>query len=251
MVPPDSDRVSPAPPYSGYDLAGSRFRIRGFHALRPAFPGRSPNRSPSTMSSYNPGRAKTPPVWAAPRSLATTCGITIVFSSCGYLDVSVPRVRPTFSGDAPSGHRVPPFGNPGINGHLRLPRAYRSLSRPSSPLRAQASPVRSYLTFSSRVSIVKVFRPASSNAAGRLRLILVFVLLCALFPNMSIFLSRPLSEAPPVDGRGSPRSHPAGIMRQGRDSSTADGRSCFGTLFCTLERRYSSRTFRYGYLVTT
>ena len=31
-------------------------------------------------------------VWANPRSLATTCGITIVFSSSGYLDVSVPRV---------------------------------------------------------------------------------------------------------------------------------------------------------------
>ncbi len=31
-------------------------------------------------------------VWANPLSLATTCGITIVFSSSGYLDVSVPRV---------------------------------------------------------------------------------------------------------------------------------------------------------------
>ena len=32
-------------------------------------------------------------VWALPRSLATTDGITIVFSSSGYLDVSVPRVN--------------------------------------------------------------------------------------------------------------------------------------------------------------
>ena len=31
---------------------------------------------------------------------------------------------------------VVPFGNPRINGHLRLPAAYRSLSRPSSPVRA-------------------------------------------------------------------------------------------------------------------
>jgi hypothetical protein len=31
-------------------------------------------------------------VWANPRSLATTNGITIVFSSSGYLDVSVHRV---------------------------------------------------------------------------------------------------------------------------------------------------------------
>ena len=39
-------------------------------------------------------------------------------------------------GDVTSSHRVPPFGNLGINGYLLLPQAYRSLSRPSSPLRA-------------------------------------------------------------------------------------------------------------------
>ena len=39
----------------------------------------------------------------------------------------------------PSGDWVVPFGNRGINGHLHLPRAYRSLSRPSSPPRAKAS----------------------------------------------------------------------------------------------------------------
>ena len=31
-------------------------------------------------------------VWAVPRSLATTWGVSIDFLSCGYLDVSVPRV---------------------------------------------------------------------------------------------------------------------------------------------------------------
>ena len=39
MVPPVSDRVSPAPPYSGYRCACRQFHVRGFHALRPAFPG--------------------------------------------------------------------------------------------------------------------------------------------------------------------------------------------------------------------
>ena len=34
--------------------------------------------------SYNPENAKTSPVWANPRSLATTKGITIVFFSSGY-----------------------------------------------------------------------------------------------------------------------------------------------------------------------
>ena len=45
------------------------------------------------MWSYNPEGAETPTVWAIPRSLATTCGITFVFFSYGYLDVSVPHVR--------------------------------------------------------------------------------------------------------------------------------------------------------------
>ena len=44
--------------------------------------------------SYNPKCAVTPLVWANPRSLATTYGITFVFFSCAYLDVSVQRVRP-------------------------------------------------------------------------------------------------------------------------------------------------------------
>lgn len=45
--------------------------------------------------SYNPAAAVTAVVWAMPLSLATTQGITLVFSSCGYLDVSVPHVRLT------------------------------------------------------------------------------------------------------------------------------------------------------------
>ena len=44
--------------------------------------------------SYNPGIAETTPVWAVPLSLATTHGITLVFSSSAYLDVSVQRVSP-------------------------------------------------------------------------------------------------------------------------------------------------------------
>ena len=38
----------------------------------------------------------------------------------------------------PSEYRVVPFGNPRIKGHLHLPAAYRSLSRPSSPPRAKS-----------------------------------------------------------------------------------------------------------------
>ncbi len=39
--------------------------------------------------------------------------------------------------------RVAPFGNLRIDGRLHLPEAYRSLLRPSSPLRAKASSMRS------------------------------------------------------------------------------------------------------------
>ena len=42
---------------------------------------------------YNPDDALTSPVWAVPLSLATTRGITVVFSSSAYLDVSVQQVR--------------------------------------------------------------------------------------------------------------------------------------------------------------
>ena len=46
-----------------------------------------------------------------------------------------PALAPTLSvGDRPSDGRVVPFGNPRIRDYLHLPGAYRSLSRPSSPL---------------------------------------------------------------------------------------------------------------------
>ena len=73
-------------------------RVRGSHPVPPAFPCRSASNAPPLCRPYNPGRPERPPVWAPPRSLAATWGITVVFSSCGYLDVSVPRVRPHFRG---------------------------------------------------------------------------------------------------------------------------------------------------------
>ena len=54
-------------------------------------------------------------VWAIPVSLATTQGITIVFFSSPYLDVSVQEVGFRFSTDnIPSVYQVVPFGDPGI-----------------------------------------------------------------------------------------------------------------------------------------
>ena len=67
-------------------------------------------------------------VWATPRSLAATYGITIVFFSCGYLDVSVPRVRPMWLciHHTVTEHylcRVSPFGNLRIKACLTTPRS--------------------------------------------------------------------------------------------------------------------------------
>ena len=87
--------------------------------------------------SYNPSLAVTRLVWAFPRSLATTNGITIVFYSSGYLDVSVPRVRPPINrSNMSSTCWVAPFGYLRIKSYVLIPAAFRSLSRPSSPLRA-------------------------------------------------------------------------------------------------------------------
>ncbi len=58
--------------------------------------------------------------------------------------------------DTPSVYRVSPFGNLRIKGYLHLPEAYRSLSRPSSPLRAKASAIRPYLTFLFILNVCKI-----------------------------------------------------------------------------------------------
>ena len=85
-------------------------------------------------------------VWALPISLATTFGITFVFFSSGYLDVSVPRVplrilsiHIRITRLYPCG--VPSFGYLRITGYLLLPATFRSLSRPSSAPRTKASSV--------------------------------------------------------------------------------------------------------------
>ena len=55
-----------------------------FTLYGPAFQPGSGSDCSQISQSYYPDNAETLSVWAVPRSLATTCGITIVFSSCGY-----------------------------------------------------------------------------------------------------------------------------------------------------------------------
>ncbi len=72
-------------------------------------------------------------VWALPISLVTTEGISIDFSSCAYLDISVRRVPPYSPMYSVSGIQfkiglVTPFGNLWIKVSWQLPRAYRTPS---------------------------------------------------------------------------------------------------------------------------
>ena len=146
MVPPASHRISRVPRYSGTSCLlspsptvlspslvplSNAFGSAIFELWRPATPG-----------------VRRPLVWPLPSSLATTKGIEFSFFSSGYLDVSLPRVPPvqllihcTVTGHYPS--RVSPFGYLRINAYLRLPEAFRSLSRPSSAISALASTLRS------------------------------------------------------------------------------------------------------------
>src|SRR5690554_3059008 len=112
--------------------------LRDYHPLRPAFPRRSGLVCFGLCRSYYPVHALTCTVWAVPRPLAATDGITVVFSSSGYLDVSVPRVCLPSGIPAYNGW-VAPFGYPRINSYVPIPADYRSLPRPSSPLRDRKS----------------------------------------------------------------------------------------------------------------
>ena len=147
MVPPVSHRVSRVRRYSGSSLIRFSFRLRGSHPLWPAFPYRSTNLSYRCVSPQP--RGINPSVWPLPRSLATTCGISVDVSSWPYLDVSVQAVPYVHLFDSMHVTTVlpwwvPPFGDLRINGYLLLPEAFRSLSRPSSALSAKAFPLRSF-----------------------------------------------------------------------------------------------------------
>ena len=91
----------------------------------------------AVLRSYYPSEAGTSLVWAVPRSLATTGGITNLFSlPAGTKMFQFPAFASAYADDRPSDGRVVPFGDLRIKGHLHLPGAFRSLSRPSSPVRA-------------------------------------------------------------------------------------------------------------------
>ena len=147
VVHPSSHRVSRVRRYSGYQLSVFLFvygtlTLCGWlsHAIQLSTSDHDAGPNPEEHC---------PSVWPLPRSLATTCGISVDVFSCPYLDVSVQGVPylTLFDSDKVDTvlpYRVSPFGNLRINAYVPLPEAYRSLSRPSSAPDAKAFPLRSY-----------------------------------------------------------------------------------------------------------
>ena len=109
-------------------------RAGGCHPLRPNFPERHARPLRMIPRSYNPNKQAR---WFGLFPFRSPLLREAVFLSlpAGTKMFQFPRLAPSeiTDGGCPSDSRVVPFGNPGIRGHLHLPRAYRRLSRPSSP----------------------------------------------------------------------------------------------------------------------
>ena len=146
MVPPYSHRVSRVRRYSGFSWLSSPFVYETLtpfgvssHTLRLSYLMPYAVRTPQVLL---------PVVWPAPRSLATTKGISVDVFSSPYLDVSVQAVPSVYlwiqyTVTGLDSGRVSPFGYPRIIACFRLPVAFRRSLRPSSAPSAKASPVRS------------------------------------------------------------------------------------------------------------
>ena len=90
MVPASSLKVPRASSYSGSRLLPLPFAYTTLTSYGRSFQYRSA-RLGLALCGPKPHGARTM-VWALPRSLAATYGIILIFSSSGYLDVSVHRV---------------------------------------------------------------------------------------------------------------------------------------------------------------
>ena len=131
------------PTLLGIPLGVSQLRVPGCHRLWRSFPKRFGSLLHSHIAVPQPQRCKHPwfglipvrsPLLGESRLLSVPPG-TEMFQFPG-LASGLRRIK----GLAPQG--VSPFGHRGITACMRLPRAYRSLPRPSSPSRAKASTVR-------------------------------------------------------------------------------------------------------------
>ena len=147
VVHPVSHGVSRVPRYSGSRLSAPAF---GYGALTlSSRPSHAVLLASSDHDVCPQPRRINPPVWPPPRSLATTCGISVDFFSSPYLDVSVRAVPLIYLFIQYMIHGldsmwIAPFGYLRIKSCLPIPVAFRSLPRPSSAPDAKASSLRSY-----------------------------------------------------------------------------------------------------------
>ena len=143
MVPPASDRAPPTPPYSGYSLGWSAFKVRGCHPLRPAFPGVFPYVRFFLLAGPTTPRALRRPRFGLAPFRSPLLGGSLLFSfppTTGMFRFV--GFASMLDGCRACARRVAPFGHPRICGRSRLPVDFRGLPRPSSPPGAKASSVR-------------------------------------------------------------------------------------------------------------
>ena len=129
MVPPSSDQVSRVWPYSGSCAAVRIFTYVTLTLF--GWPSHAILLILSVLKAVRTPKGFLLSVCPLPRSLATTYGISVDFSSSPYLDVSVQAVPLIYlciqyMMTRLSSCRIAPFGNLRIKAYLRLPAAYRS-----------------------------------------------------------------------------------------------------------------------------
>ena len=130
MVPPSSDRIARVPPYSRTVGPVSRTGLSPAMArLSRRF--RYQNQPPLASSAFARHYSRSSRLMSVPPA-------TEMFQFAGFASRAYEFSAGYPARVAPWGW-VAPFGDPGINDRSHLPRAFRSVPRPSSPLSAKAS----------------------------------------------------------------------------------------------------------------
>ena len=138
MVPANSCKIPRVPHYSGARITVLNFRVHVYHALWRAFPHPSANLSCPLCLVPRPQLSK--PNWFRLfRVRSPLLTESLLFSlPRGTEMVHFPRLALSALYIQAVVYWVPPFGNRRVNGYVLLTVAYRSFSRPSSPLSAKA-----------------------------------------------------------------------------------------------------------------
>ena len=226
---------------------------------------------------YYPARASTPAVWACPLSLAATRGVTVVFLSSDYWDVSVRRVRLPNKGMPRLRAAGCPIRTPADQRPFAPP---RRLSRPAASFCVRLAHRCARLARVSFSCVCFLSHPVKEPRHPRVPLVENVGLepttpglqsrcssqlsqspncLCVVpgrlelpTPTLSVWCSNRLSYGTP--SQGVPGTRPLSLARLTVLVCSGQHRNPFRLHLISAsppERRCSSRTFRYGYLVTT